>query len=553
MKETTTKTAAATATDIDAEAAHEPASSTSVLPRDEKDWNPLDPYGSASLNPAGVRDLATHESTTSAGLETHAAVPRVITDAEAQITAKAMLVQVPVIQAHEVLATVPVTRLQRQPPATIATSRPGAFDVPGPEGGHSALEEMSESQDSEASAAPNAPNAHDNTGLAVAAPVQDPDDIEDARPVQPEDEQAKLLEKKKQTQFWIAIGALTVIALVMFLIIFVVVEKEKANSTTNSTMTNGTSAPMQPSEVLLPLLPKNTISSKLLYNTTPQGRAFEWVIQDPNFGYYSDKRLQQRFALATIYFSMHGEEWGPDWLDRSKHECQWEYYMPFGEQYEVLQIRYSDLKFIDGPCVPIGVVVDNSTVVTAISTLEHDDYLYLAFAGQPLTGFLPQEITMLTNLKMIRLDSTALEGPIPGLLFAEFSGLSALHLEDTLMTGPIPTELGKLTELRTLSIGSNQGITGYLPTEIGLLSNLESLRILETNVTGPIPMEYFAADFYEIILSRNLLNGPLPSELGTLSRLDWLGLDGNDFVSLSPFVCGTLHLSLHQVTHALCF
>jgi hypothetical protein len=539
----------------------------------EMDSKTQKPDGSTGLvatsenahGPSGTSEVvATNEndSACSVGVEKHAAVPRVITDAEAPIAAKAM--QVVVIGAHEMPrapasmngtahrpATVeggisatdtlgsslvpnsglPETMLRRQVANPGATSRPGAFDVTGVNGEFAVEEVFDEAVMVEPAAAEPIVSAPlDVDGLAVAAPVLDPDDLEDARPVVLEDEQAKLLERKKQTQFWVSIGALSVIAMVIFVIIFVVVQNETDDK--NATKPSGTSAPTQPSRasILMPLLPEKT-RPEVQLNFTPQGRAFEWVIQDPNFDSYSEKRLQQRFALATFYYSTDGEDWGPMWLDRSKHECQWEYFIPTGEQYDVLEYRYSELKNIDGPCVPSGVDFDNSTLVNATSMLDHDDYLYLAFADQPLAGEIPPEITMLTKLKMIRLDGTNVEGTIPTML-DELPGLIALGLERTKMTGTIPTELGQLTELRNLVISMNQGITGYLPTEIGILSNLEVLTIIETNVTGTIPIEYTAlVGLLDLRLSINKLTGTLPTELGLMTRLDWLELYNNELVS----------------------
>jgi Leucine-rich repeat (LRR) protein len=515
------------------------------------------------------KEAAEESSTGSVANDT---VPRVITDAEARIVAKT--IQMPLVPggmnaapreqatvaagsiaidnaAMDIGATVPITglpltNLQRAVVRPGANSRPGAFGIPGPDAGQAAVDDAS-LVDNAIAPTPTTPMATplENTGLAVAAPIHDTGDLEDAHPALHEDEEAKLLEKKKETLFWIAIGALALIALVIFVVIFVVVQNEIDASTANGATAeatiapNDTSAPTEPPEVLkMKTLLSEYYFSKVQNQYSPQGMAFDWLIQDPNFGSYSDKRLRQRYVLATFYYSTHGEEWGPTWLDRTKHECQWECYMPKGEDNDNLNARYSELKHIDGPCVvPVNSSeLHNSPEITATSTLEHDDYLYLAFVQKPLTGSLPQEITMLTNLKMLQLDNTLLEGATPTIL-AEFPGLIALQLDKTLMTGTIPTELAKLTELRTLVIGGNKEITGYLPTEIGLLSNLETLKIMETNVTGPIPPKYLALDFYELDLNSNLLNGTLPTEFGLLTRLDWLSLHLNSLVSISGLAC----------------
>jgi Leucine-rich repeat (LRR) protein len=46
-----------------------------------------------------------------------------------------------------------------------------------------------------------------------------------------------------------------------------------------------------------------------------------------------------------------------------------------------------------------------------------------------------------------------------------------LGLSRNLLTGTIPTELGKLTNLRMLSLSGNQ-LTGTIPSELGKLNNL---------------------------------------------------------------------------------
>ena len=431
---------------------------------------------------------------------------------------------------------VPTTSLQRAQHHQLAASTPGAFDVSGADGGELVVDDSSDEEE-QVSLGTN--DHSDHAGLAVAAPVGDLDALEDARPVLSQDDQAKVAEKK-ESRFWMTIGALIAIAVVVFLIIFVAAERSDDNNdnNTNSTASNDTTAFKEPFEVLTALLPNETLSFTQI-SDTPQGMAFEWVIQDPNFGSYSEKRLRQRFALATFYYSTHGEQWGPTWLDRTQHECQWEYFMPSNEQYNVLVSRYEVLKYIDGPCVPVGVEFDKSTIVTANSTLEHDDYLYLAFANQPLTGEIPPEITMLTALKLIQLDYTMLEGTIPKFFF-DFQGLLGLHLQIASMTGTIPTEIGKLTELRMIDISVGRGLTGTLPTEIGLLSNLEILTIVETGLTGPIPVEYTALDLYEFQVHSNFLNGTIPTEFGLWTRIDWVGIWGNELVRMSCLICGTL-------------
>jgi len=63
----------------------------------------------------------------------------------------------------------------------------------------------------------------------------------------------------------------------------------------------------------------------LLDNGTPQGEAFAWLLEDEFIGdFHLYETLQQRYALATLYFSMLGDSWinNGNWLS-STDECSW--------------------------------------------------------------------------------------------------------------------------------------------------------------------------------------------------------------------------------------
>ena len=62
------------------------------------------------------------------------------------------------------------------------------------------------------------------------------------------------------------------------------------------------------------------------------------------------------------------------------------------------------------------------------------------------------------------------------------------------MRGPIPAELGDLSNLRVLNLGSqgrgvssSGSLNGPIPAALGNLTNLESLDLSSNELTGPIP------------------------------------------------------------------
>ena len=86
-----------------------------------------------------------------------------------------------------------------------------------------------------------------------------------------------------------------------------------------------TSSPtMAPTPFLIQDLPDYSVEA-LNDPNSPQSRAYQWVRNDTLLQEYSNKRLLQRFALATIYYSTGGDDWinRELWLSYAHHECTW--------------------------------------------------------------------------------------------------------------------------------------------------------------------------------------------------------------------------------------
>jgi hypothetical protein len=121
----------------------------------------------------------------------------------------------------------------------------------------------------------------------------------------------------------------------------------------------------------------------------PQLRAVEFMAyaDSPNHVPLESPRLQQRYVLLVLYFSNGGEKWP---INPEFHECDWTF------------------------CV-----CNNSSVVTEL------------FMGDQLdmTGHLPGEIGLLTNLQHLDLQMNRLEGELPESLF-NLSNLGTLILDN---------------------------------------------------------------------------------------------------------------------------
>ena len=117
----------------------------------------------------------------------------------------------------------------------------------------------------------------------------------------------------------------------------------------------------------------------------------------------------------------------------------------------------------------------------------------------------------------------------------------SLSLYENNLTGTIPTELGNLTNLKSLELSFNKNLSGPIPPDIGRLSQLVELRLRRTGVSGRVPAEFGTlANLKNLALGESALSGPLPPELGKLVHLELLSLDQNHLTGSIPPELGHL-------------
>jgi Leucine-rich repeat (LRR) protein len=163
----------------------------------------------------------------------------------------------------------------------------------------------------------------------------------------------------------------------------------------------------------------------------------------------------------------------------------------------------------------------------------------LRLFNNQLTGPVPSELGLLTQLTDLYLSSNSLTGPVPsemGLL----KQLTSLNIVNNQLTGPVPLEMGLLTQLAVLSLYNNQ-LTGPVPSEMGLLAQLTDLDLSSNSLTGHVPSELgLLTQLAVLSLYNNQLTGPVPSELGLLAQLTDLDLSSNSLTGHVPSELGLL-------------
>ncbi|WZZ71828.1 hypothetical protein YC2023_083198 [Brassica napus] len=107
-------------------------------------------------------------------------------------------------------------------------------------------------------------------------------------------------------------------------------------------------------------------------------------------------------------------------------------------------------------------------------------------------------------------------------------------LEANRFSGPIPDELGNLTSLTRLLLGSNQ-FTGNLPSTLARLVNLTDFRLSDNNFNGTIP-GYIGnwTGLKKLHLFASGLKGPIPDTVARLGSLTELSITDTTGIITCP-------------------
>jgi Leucine-rich repeat (LRR) protein len=240
--------------------------------------------------------------------------------------------------------------------------------------------------------------------------------------------------------------------------------------------------------------------------------------------------LLVRFVLALLFFSTDGSGWvnQTNWLSEAA-VCEWALVDCAGGEEEI---------------VGLGFLANNltGTIPTEIGLLSN--LMSLDLSQNSLTGTIPIDLLRMKTLTILDLSFNGLVGSIPteiGLL----SNLETLGVVNANVDGMLPTELGLLTEIKLLMIGHNPLLSGRIPTELGLLKRLQIIFLVWNDLLGPIPTELGQlSELHQLHFTHNRLSGTLPAEIGNLENLTKLDIGGNALTQRIPTEIGKLsHLT----------
>ncbi|CAB9522417.1 leucine rich repeat [Seminavis robusta] len=294
----------------------------------------------------------------------------------------------------------------------------------------------------------------------------------------------------------------------------------------------------------------------------------------------TESRKAQLFALATFFYSFHGEDWvdviKSDFLVHNKSECDW-YSGVYGNLlYNMMEQKYVffEMKTNETTCnnmtsftklrllFPKVASKVESYMPPEIALLSELEEIYFRMLGfnAPIEAAIIPEMKQLTNLRRMKLSNNKITGAIPDSIFnilplstleelsliepdlsgtipsriQEFSNLQTLEMSGN-FTGTIPSEIGLLSLLTSLIFFSNELLQGIIPSELFNLTTLERFNLIESDISGSLATSLGQwKRLTDLRIDDARLSGTIPSSISELENLQICSLKGNNLVGTLP-------------------
>nr|XP_025876677.1 probable leucine-rich repeat receptor-like protein kinase At5g49770 [Oryza sativa Japonica Group] len=127
--------------------------------------------------------------------------------------------------------------------------------------------------------------------------------------------------------------------------------------------------------------------------------------------------------------------------------------------------------------------------------------------------------------------------------------VTSIRLSSFGLSGTLSGDIQSLSELQYLDLSYNKNLRGPLPSTIGTLSKLQNLILVGCSFTGEIPKEIGQlSNLIFLSLNSNKFNGSIPPSLCCLSKLYWFDLSDNQLTGGLP-ISNWTSLGLDNLTN----
>lgn len=235
-----------------------------------------------------------------------------------------------------------------------------------------------------------------------------------------------------------------------------------------------------------------------------------------------------------------------DWLPNTQHNpCNWTGITCDSRNKSVVTIDLTEFgiygDFPSGFChIPTLQNLSLGTnflgnVLSSHSILPCSNLRFLNLSDNLFVGTLPEFPSEIFELRTLDLSLNNFTGDIP-VSFGRFPLLKVLILSGNLFTGAIPPFLSNLSELTRFELAYTETMKpSPLPSEIGNLTKLEFLYLSKINLIGNIPDTIFSLiSIKNFDLSQNSLSGKIPETISSLKTIQKIELFDNNLSGEIP-------------------
>ncbi|XP_042498203.1 DNA damage-repair/toleration protein DRT100-like [Macadamia integrifolia] len=193
--------------------------------------------------------------------------------------------------------------------------------------------------------------------------------------------------------------------------------------------------------------------------------------------------------------------------------------------------RVTTISLTGQPNNPKGYL--SGTISSSLSKVQNLDGIYFQNL-QNITGAFPKVLFDLPKLMYVYIENSKLSGPLPGNI-GRLSQLASLSFSVNRFSGRIPSSISQLTQVTQLKFGGNL-LYGEIPAGIRQLKNLTYLSLEQNRLSGKIPDIFSGfSDLRILNLSHNLFSGEIPASISYLApKLIYLEMGHNRLTGKIP-------------------